>query len=755
MSESGNPSSGRPPQSPSRAMLTTSPVSRPVVRRESPAPRGIDAGHGLTPRRILDAILYWWKAALPAGVVLALVGAAVVLATFEKQYEASAWIRIEQRAPFVAFPLEDDDRTDAYVETQVQLLRSPKVLQAVMLVAGVAQVREIAEQRDPVRWLQSQIRVKVVGKSELHTVSFQCSDPKAAALVVNAVMRSYFKLRDEEEAGRVKGILETLKEEEANLAQTVNRLRSEANALAKSLTGKDLFLALPEQVVDRSRPFADSEARLIAAQVEVTMLEAELKALEDVQAQPQEGVAASVVDKAVLDDHQVMKQTALIQELNARLSELELRAAKGKADPAYQKLAKEVAEQSRKLDDLKLTVGQQAKEQLKATRGARHDEQVAELQLKLARRRTERDLWRDNIEAEKAKELKAAGKSGEDILNLKFKQEELARTEKLRDVIAERALQLKTEQNAPPRVRALDDPVPPPTEPVQGLPYRNLMLVALGSLCAPFGLAILKEQLTRRVTDSEHLEQQAHLTVIGEIARLPSRSTAVQGPATGRRLQRAVGLFEESVDALRTNLLLSMEGQPLRILAITSAVSQEGKTSVAVQLAVSIARATHEPTLLIDGDLRSPSVHRVFDLPLAPGFTKVLAGKCPVEEAIVPTGAENVDVLPAGELSMSPHRLLGNGNLDTLLRSLPAKYRYIVVDTPPVLAASESLILARSADAFLMCAMRNVSRLSQVEKATERLTATGGRLAGTVLSGVPVSQYVRRYGTYYPSESTE
>jgi len=73
-----------------------------------------------------------------------------------------------------------------------------------------------------------------------------------------------------------------------------------------------------------------------------------------------------------------------------------------------------------------------------------------------------------------------------------------------------------------------------------------------------------------------------------------------------------------------------------------------------------------------------------------------------------------------------------------------------VVDTPPVLAASESLILARSADAFLMCAMRNVSRLSQVEKATERLTATGGRLAGTVLSGVPVSQYVRRYGTYYP-----
>jgi len=755
MSQSGDPSSGRPPQSPPRAMLTTSPVSRPVVRRESPAPRGTDAGQGLTPRRILHAILYWWKAALPAGVVLALVGAAVVLATFEKQYEASRWVRIEQRAPFVAFPLKDDDRTDAYVETQVELLRSPKVLQAVMVVPGVAQVREIAEQRDPVRWLQSQIRVKGVGKSELHTVSFQCSDPAAAALVVNAVMDSYFNLCKGEEARRVSDILEVLETEETSLAQTVTRLRGEANTLAKSLTGKDLFLALPEKVSDRSRTFTDSETRLMAAQMEVTMLDAELKTLEGIQKQPRGDVAASVVDKAVLDNPQVMRQNALIQELNARLSELELRAAKGKADPAYQKLAKEVAEESRKLDDLKLAAGQQAKEQWKANRDASHDEQVAELQLKLARRQKEWDLWRDYIASEKAKELKAAGPSGEDILNLKFKQDELARAEKVLEMISERSLQLKTERSAPDRVRALDDPVKPPTEPVQGLPYLNLMLVVLGGLCAPFGLAILKEQFTRRVTDSEHLEQQAHLTVIGEIARLPSRSAAVQGPATGRRLQRAVGLFEESVNALRTNLLLSLEGQPLRILAITSAVSQEGKTSVAVQLAVSIARATHEPTLLIDGDLRSPGVHRVFDLPLAPGFTKVLAGKCPVEEAIVPTGAENVDVLPAGELSTSPHRLLGNGNLETLLRSLPAKYRYIVVDTPPVLAASESLILARSADAFLMCAMRNVSRLSQVEKATERLTATGGRLAGTVLSGVPVSQYVRRYGTYYPSESTE
>jgi Mrp family chromosome partitioning ATPase len=96
---------------------------------------------------------------------------------------------------------------------------------------------------------------------------------------------------------------------------------------------------------------------------------------------------------------------------------------------------------------------------------------------------------------------------------------------------------------------------------------------------------------------------------------------------------------------------------------------------------------------------------------------------------------------------------LANGVFGALLESVPEDYRYVIIDTPPVLAASESLVLAKSADAFLLCAMRDVSRVSQVKKATERLVAAGGRLAGTVLSGVPISQYVHRYGSYpYPEE---
>jgi tyrosine-protein kinase Etk/Wzc len=92
--------------------------------------------------------------------------------------------------------------------------------------------------------------------------------------------------------------------------------------------------------------------------------------------------------------------------------------------------------------------------------------------------------------------------------------------------------------------------------------------------------------------------------------------------------------------------------------------------------------------------------------------------------------------------------LLGNGAWQAVLAAIPSDYRYIIIDTPPVLAASESLVLAKAADASLVCAMRDVSRMDQVRKASERLQAAGSRVIGTVLNGVPTRQYAYRYGTY-------
>ncbi len=128
----------------------------------------------------------------------------------------------------------------------------------------------------------------------------------------------------------------------------------------------------------------------------------------------------------------------------------------------------------------------------------------------------------------------------------------------------------------------------------------------------------------------------------------------------------------------------------MRVLAITSAVNHEGKTSVATQLALSLARATGKKTLLVDGDMRSPDVHKVFGISMTPGLAEVLSEECTLDDAIVTTHNAHVHLLPAGRLNTNPHRLLGNGAWKSLLDKVPDSYGYVIIDTPPVLAASEA-----------------------------------------------------------------
>jgi len=141
-------------------------------------------------------------------------------------------------------------------------------------------------------------------------------------------------------------------------------------------------------------------------------------------------------------------------------------------------------------------------------------------------------------------------------------------------------------------------------------------------------------------------------------------------------------------------------------------------------------------------------LHNVFDVPLEPGLSDVLERKSPLDDAIVTSWSNRMHVLPAGKLRVSPHKLLGNGVLENLLAELKLRYRYIIIDTPPVLAAAESLVLARAADATLLCAKRDFSRVEQVKAACQRLIASGARPVGTVLNGVPPRAYAYHYGSY-------
>jgi receptor protein-tyrosine kinase len=163
---------------------------------------------------------------------------------------------------------------------------------------------------------------------------------------------------------------------------------------------------------------------------------------------------------------------------------------------------------------------------------------------------------------------------------------------------------------------------------------------------------------------------------------------------------------------------------------------------------MSLSRSIKGRVLVIDGDMRKPTIHRVFQIDRDPGLAAVLAKKCKLADAIVTTWSDRVHFLPAGRAAGNPFALLADGAWLDLLTRIPADYRYVVVDTPPVLATSEALVLVKAADAALICTMRDHSRSEQVLMVYNRLRAVGGRPVGVVLNGVPTKSYLYRYGNY-------
>jgi len=731
---------------------------------------GCEKGGGLS--FALNVIRRWWLIAVPLGILLATAGAAVVWLLFERQYEAAAWLKIEEKAPYLAFENKGDEtRSKAFFQTQIELIRSPLVLGSVVQRPQIAQLPEIQQKADSIATLAKQVKVSPVGESELFKILYVSSNAVAAAAIVNAITESYFKLRDQSDAERNQKVVDLLEKEKSNRQREVIRLRQDLSDMTRQLTGRETYTAKPESDTRQKSALADLQGRLVTVQVERSVLAARIEAAEhefqvkavanSVEAQPlaaqfnrsEAALREAMIEKAILERPEVTRATEAMLAKEARQKEIELRMKDGKNDPVYALLARQIADDRQSFDALKkslrATVEKQTEAMLIARRSDRESSDSDKRLDEVSRMRLDlqgRQILEQRLQAEYDKELRNVKQFSGNTLELEFKYDELARAEKVFELIAARSLQLQTERMAPTRVSLLRM-ADVPQSPVEPYPLRNLALAILGGLCVPFGLAFAWENWVRRVGNSSDLPKSQGLTIIGEIAQMPRRLPSLSQHGSGQS-EIEFRVYQESIDNLQTTLTLSEEIGAMRIIAVTSAVSGEGKTSVAAQLALSLSRSIKERVLVIDGDMRSPNIHRVFQIDRDPGLAAVLAKQCELADAIVTTWSDRVHFLPAGKLTGNPLGLLADDAWPTLLTQIPAEYRYVVIDTPPVLATSEALVLVKAADAALICTMRDRSRTEQVLMVHNRLKAVGGRPVGVVLNGVPTKSYLYRYGNY-------
>lgn len=193
--------------------------------------------------------------------------------------------------------------------------------------------------------------------------------------------------------------------------------------------------------------------------------------------------------------------------------------------------------------------------------------------------------------------------------------------------------------------------------------------------------------------------------------------------------------IQEAYNTLRTNIRFAIPGEGCKRLCLTSGLASEGKSTTILNLAISFSD-TGSKVLLIDGDMRRPSLARLLIEKASPGLSNILAGLCDVDDAIRKDVRPNLDVLFAGEIPPNPLELLGNQRMKALIDKMSKRYDYILVDTPPVSIVSDACEVANVTDGVLFLVRQNETEKDAVIRGVKQLELSNSRLLGFVLNGI-------------------
>ncbi|MEN0128922.1 MAG: polysaccharide biosynthesis tyrosine autokinase, partial [Brevundimonas sp.] len=275
------------------------------------------------------------------------------------------------------------------------------------------------------------------------------------------------------------------------------------------------------------------------------------------------------------------------------------------------------------------------------------------------------------------------------------------------------------------------------------------MLTATGlalGLAIGVTIAIAIALLDTRVRTPRDIAKATDEPVLGVIPYVRGKSRAATF------LKDPTSPLAEAYRRLQTNLrFLDAEGT-LRSMVITSAVPQEGKSTTAMSLAQAVAEKV-DRVLLIDADLRRPTVARFLGLEGSAGLTSVLIGSATLEDVVQPWGTSGLDILAAGEIPPNPSQLIDSAAMAAVVAAAVERYDLVIIDTPPLLPVADAAILTHFTDGALVVAGCRRVRRPQLQGALEALDTVGGRVLGVVANGVRINPASTGY-TYASSHPT-
>ena len=307
---------------------------------------------------------------------------------------------------------------------------------------------------------------------------------------------------------------------------------------------------------------------------------------------------------------------------------------------------------------------------------------------------------------------------------------------------------LQYQANANPNQISIVAPALVPDGPASPRPLFNTAVATFLGLLVMLGVAFGWEKFDDRLKTTEDVERVTGLPTLGQIVRMP-------GDRRREPFYRlAVLLYPRSTAAeafrtVRTNIEFASVDEPIRSLVVTSAVAGEGKSVVAANLALVFAQAGRR-TLLVDADMRRPTIDRLFQLSNAVGLTTLLVSDTQVADATQATEDENLRVITTGPLPPNPAELLNSHRMEAILARLEEAADIVIFDSPPVAAVTDSAVLSVRADGTILVVRASSTHEPALRRAQGALATVGARMLGVVLNGVGSDAHQPYYGSYQP-----
>jgi capsular exopolysaccharide synthesis family protein len=583
-------------------------------------------------------------------------------------------------------------------------------------------------------WLQKKLEVDFSIGPEVLRIALAGDDPEELAVLVNAVVDSYLQQFVHLEDNKRRERLALLKKYHKEWEEALQGRRAELKEQNGEV--KDPGVAALKQHFAFERLGAE-ERELLQYQSELRRVEADLEFLKTEKGPANAPVPASVIQEEMERDPVLAKHIAREAELIAALSEM--RTVQGLRDTHLVVRDRvnelEIIRSAIKArqEDLRPRIIQREQEKARrdyAEKNAKLEERAGSLKV---------------LEAMLQRRTRRLAQGAELTQDVDPQQEEMVRAESLTKRAAQEAEALKLELSAPPRITIMEAAEAPRVNEAKGSLSKPLLagIATLGFVL--FGCS-WREARARKVGTTDDVISGVGMRIMGA---LPTSSAGAQC----RLLQPTVvhgnyrdDLMTASIDATCTVLLHFAKQEMFRVLMVASAIPGEGKTTLASYLAVSFARAGRR-TLLVDGDLRRPTVARLFSLPSEPGLREFLRSEVELDQILRPSLFPRLDVMTTAPWDGSTLEALAQEYIPVLLERLKKDYDLIVIDSAPVLGGvADSLLIAKHVDAVLFSILRGVSRVPAVVAAQQRLAMLGVRILGAVVHGAALEA---SYGYQY------